>query len=134
MASFQTSWLVVYPWQEGSISMIFLISETYLENMCGLFLSQNVRGISTQFTDHKQHTTLTYKNIFLYASFLTPQPVCNSQIAHYSHQQALYKIPFPSTLSWGSNPYSHSHTILGIGRESIYTIKKTKIVLECSIQ
>lgn len=134
MASFQTSWLVVYPWQEGSISMISLISETYLENICGLFLSQNVLGISTQFTDHKQHTTLTYKNIFLYASFLIPQPVYNSQIAHYSHLQALRSLPFPSALSWGSKAQSHSHTILGNGRGRVDTIEQTKILLECSLK
>jgi len=134
MASFQTSWLVVYPWQEGSISMISLISETYLENMCGLFLSQNVRGISTQFTDHKQHTTLTYKNIFPYVSFLIPQPVYNSQIAHYSHLQALRRLPFPSALSWGSKAQSHSHTILENGRGTVDTIGQTKIFLECSLK
>jgi len=134
MASFQTSWLVVYPWQEGSISMISLISETYLKNICGLFLSQNVLGISTQFTDHKQHTTLTYTNIFLYASFLIPQPVYNSQIAHYSHLQALRSLPFPSALSWGSKAHSHSHTILGNGRGRVDTIEQTKMLLECSLK
>ena len=134
MASFQTSWIVVYPWQKGSISMISLISQTYLENMCGLFLSQNELGISTQFTYHKKHTTLTYKNIFLYATFLIPRPFYNSQIAHYSHLQALHSLPFPSALSWGSKAQSHSHTILGNGRGRVDTIEQTKIFLECSLK
>jgi len=134
MEYFQTSWLVVSPWQEGSVSMKSLISETYLENIYGLFLSHNVPGISTQFTDHKQHTTLTYKNLFLYMSFHICQLVYISQTTHYSHLQALRKIPFPSSFPWGSKPQSHSHTILGTGRQSIYTIKQTKIVLEYSIK
>jgi len=134
MAYFQTSWLVVSPWKEGSISMMPLISETYLENIYGLFLSHNVPGIFTQFTDHKQHTTLTYKNIFLYMSFHFHQPVYISQTTHYSHLQALRNIPFPSSLPWGSKAETHSHTILGTGRESIYTIKQEKIVIEYSIK
>jgi hypothetical protein len=102
--------------------------------MCGLFFSQNVRGISTEFIDHKQHTTLTYKNIFLYASILIPQQVYNSQIAHYSHLQALRRLPFPSALSCGSKSQSHSHTILGNGKGRVDTIGQTKIFLECSLK
>ena len=114
----------------NDISHIWNISQKYLWSL----LSQNVLGISTQFTDHKQHTTLTYTNIFLYASFLIPQPVYNSQIAHYSHLQALRSLPFPSALSWGSKAHSHSHTILGNGRGRVDTIEQTKMLLECSLK
>jgi hypothetical protein len=134
MASLKTSWLVVSPWQEGLVSMMSLISETYLKNIYCLFLSHNVPGISTQFKDHKQNTTFAYNNLFLYTSFHIHRPVYISQTTHYSHLQALSKIPFPSFLRWGSKAQSHSHTILETGRESIYTIKQTKIVLECSIK